>query len=121
MNSNFDYLRERLHAQAGILPPMKTLPAISTLQVTQWSPQFEQLMRNRLVMGGLRYGILGSPRKPTYNSIASIKQRLALYEKTGNTEHLVDVANLCLVEFVEGKHPNKHFAASDDGPHCTTA
>ena len=33
-------------------------------------------------------------------------RRLAAYGRTGNLEMLVDVANLCLLEFVEGRHPS---------------
>ena len=55
----------------------------------------------------------------TVYRIGSIVKRLMSYQETGNTELLVDVANLCLCEFVEGKHPNKHFRAVDDGEHVT--
>jgi len=69
-------------------------------------------------MGGIRYGEFGAKGKPQYDSTNSAIERIKLYQKTGNTEHLVDAANLCLVEFVEGKHPKKHFKAVDDGVHA---
>jgi hypothetical protein len=81
---------------------------------TEWSPRFEKLMRNRLVMGALRYGRLNSPGKPKYDLLKAIKARVDRYAETGNVEFLVDVANLALLEFEEGNHPNKHFAAIDD-------
>lgn len=86
----------------------------------QWSDEFEQLMRNRLMMGCLRYGGLkgtGDTVKKAYDRVASMIVRLKRYEDTGNLEDLVDVANLCLVEFVEGNHPHSHFQARDENNH----
>ena len=44
-------------------------------------------------------------------------QKAKLYQETGNDEILVDIANLAMVEFIEGNHPNKHYKAVDDGIH----
>jgi len=90
---------------------------LSELYRTEWSEKFENLMRNRLVLGAFRYGKLQDQSKPRYDRIGSIESRLKGYIKTGNTEFLVDIANMCMLEFVEGKHPNKHFKAIDDGEH----
>ncbi len=109
-------LRNRLHAKAGIIPETSGY-TLEQLRKTQWSDTFEDLMRNRLIFGGMRYGIFGKKNKPKYNNVESITKRLKKYELTGNTEHLVDIANLCMVEFVEGVHPLKHFSASDDTEH----
>jgi hypothetical protein len=75
-------------------------------------------MRNRLIMGALRYGLIHAPGKPKYDRIGSITRRLEKYKQDGNLEHLVDAANLCLMEFEEGTHPLKHFGAQDDGEHA---
>lgn len=83
----------------------------------QWSPEFEQLMRNRLLIGRFRYGRLHKQRSDAYDNIRSAIKRLRLYQQTGNLEHLVDAANLCLVEYVTGDHPERHFDATDDGEH----
>lgn len=68
-------------------------------------------------MGRFRYGRMDDSAKGDYDCVKSAIRRLKLYRLTGNIEHLVDVANLCLVEFVHGRHPNKHFEAVDDGEH----
>lgn len=109
-----DILRDRLLAKAGLHEVKQPKYTLEQLEKVQWSREFERYMRNRLIMGGMRYGIFGQPGKPKYNSIESIEKRLAKYKETGNTELLVDIANLCMVEFVEGVHPNKHFSASDE-------
>ena len=90
---------------------------VKDLYKSEWSPIFEQFCHNRLVMGALRYGRLYEPNKLDYDRIGSIEKRLNLYRKTGNTEFLIDIANLCMLEFGEGKHPLKHFNSIDDGEH----
>ena len=115
--TNFDYIRNRLHERAGIFPPVARVVTLDELSRTEWSPNFERLMRNRLIMGALRYGRLHARNKRAYNRIASIRKRLDLYEQTGNLETLVDCANLCLMEFEETRHPLAHFDAADDKHH----
>jgi len=88
------------------------------LEKTEWSNNFEQLMRNRLMLGAFRYGRLSPQNQPKYNRVESIKRRVDLYSETGNLEYLVDAANFAMVEFIEGKHPLRHMAAVDDGEHA---
>ena len=116
-------LRNRLLAAAGIFPtpfhPITKDEAkkkLTALEHTEWSLEFERLMRNRLLMGSFRYGKFGSENKVNYDSVGSAIIRLRSFQATGNLEHLVDVANLCLVEYVEGHHPLRHFNAADDSP-----
>ena len=81
-----------------------------------WCAKFIQLMKNRMILGFFRYGPMDK-KDGKYDNIGSIKKRIALYEKCGNDEILVDCANLCMCEFVNGDHPKKHFKAVDDGIH----
>lgn len=87
--------------------------APARLSITEWSDRFEILMRNRLIMGAMRYSKLAEPRPPGISDIhlRYIEQRLETYKQTGNTEMLVDIANICLVEFEKGDHSLKHFKA----------
>lgn len=91
---------------------------LDELSKTEWSDRFEELMRNRLLMGAFRYGRLHDPNKKTYKRVQDAIRRLTQYLETGNDELLVDAANLCLCEFEVGNHPNKHFESVDDGEHC---
>ncbi len=101
--------------------PKKNNIDIEELRKTEWSPEFEKLMRNRLLMGALRYGVMGHgsvpENKPQYNRIESIRKRLKFFEESGNAEWLVDIANMALLMFEERQHPNFHFEAGDDGYH----
>lgn len=68
---------------------------------------------NRLIVGAYRYGRLGSKNKSQYDRLKSIRKRLDSYEQNGNLELLVDIANLALCEFVEGRHPKRHFKTEE--------
>lgn len=90
------------------------------LSKSEWSTEFERLMRNRFILGAYRYGKInhsGKVQKTKYDRISSMLKRLEKYNETGNKEFLVDVANLCLLEFVECHHPNANFTSIDDGEH----
>jgi hypothetical protein len=93
------------------------------LEESQWCPEFFRYMKNRMVMGAFRYGKLSSQKHSgrKYDNIASIRRRLCLYELTGNTEHLMDCGNLCMIEYMIGDHPKKHFQSIDDGDHHAEA
>lgn len=93
------------------------MPSLAVLRKTEWSEEFESLMRNRMIQGAFRYGRLRHPGKPQFDRVSSAISRLEKYRQDGNTECLVDVANMMLLEFVEGDHPDKHFASVDDGEH----
>lgn len=87
------------------------------LRRSEWSPGFEKKMRNRLILGAYRYGLLNDPEKPKFDRVEDAIKRIELYKKTGNMEYLVDVANLMLLEYEESEHPNQHFGSVDDGHH----
>ena len=111
------YNANRSRLTKGLPETGLAIHLIDELKVSEWSPEFERLMRNRLLMGSIRYGKLRAKGKPAYDRTGSIIKRLERYKETGNKEFLVDCANLCLVEFVECKHPKAHFSAVDGGEH----
>jgi len=82
----------------------------------QWFPRFIELMRNRMTLGTFRYGAFRDSTR-RYDCVGSAKRRIEAYIATGNTEHLVDAANLLGIEFECPQHPRAHFAAVDDGEH----
>jgi hypothetical protein len=102
------------------LPPVEPeplVPSLAELQCTEWDPKFETLMRNRLLIGRFRYGPFWHNQDCKWDFVGSAQQKLELYEETGNTEYLVDCANLGMKEFAVGEHPDKHFSAQDDKNH----
>lgn len=117
MVSRDRFTRNAWRRLAGLPESDELPPTLAELRQTEWSQAFEALMRNRLILGAFRYGRLGGQFKPQYDRTQAILLRTAQYAATGNLELLVDVANLAMLEFVEGRHPRKHFRASDDGAH----
>lgn len=111
-----DFAMESWARNCGMKP--KTL--LERRKMSEWSPHFAQLMRNRLVMGSFRYQPFEQKRnmKWDYDTAGEAIKRIQKYQETGNTEHLVDAANMCLLEFEFGEHPDKHFESVDDGEHA---
>lgn len=116
MPTVIELLRKHLLSRIVDGPVGDKQDSLESLRGSEWCLEFENFMRNRLLMGRFRYGSMGS--KPGYDNIGSAMRRLVLYQRTGNLEHLVDVANLCMVEFVHSEHPLRHFEAGDDGEHA---
>ena len=104
--------------RAHLLSSVK-LPAYEVLARVQWCPEFETFMRNRLIQGAFRYGTIPDNLAlgKRFNCVASIAKRLALYEQTNNLEHLVDIANLALCEFIQAKEDGAIMESTDDGEH----
>ena len=103
---------------AGLDLP-ESIEGMAKTQLIQesWSIRFERLMRNRLLIGCYRYGRFGPKQAAAYNMVPSIKKRLDTFEKDGNLEHLVDVANLCMLIFVHGESIGLTMLAQDDSDH----
>ena len=119
MKTVTDHIRQRLLDRCGIAEtPTFKAPPLDVLRRREWSPSFERLMRNRLIMGAMRYGGIYSRKISSRKYIDSIIRRLYMYEAGGNSEHLVDVANLCLVLFESSDHPLHHFHSGDGQEHC---
>ena len=93
------------------------MPTLADLRESEWSLEFEEFMRNRLLMGYYRYGPFATINRTTKQMLDSIIYRAEQYMKTGNDELLVDIANLSMKEFAVGNYPNKHFQSEDDGKH----
>jgi len=93
------------------------MPTLANLRKSEWSPEFEEFMRHRLVMGYYRYGPFEIQNRSTDDMMAAILKRAEEYIITGNDELLVDIANLSMKEFAAGEHPKKHFESVDDGEH----
>lgn len=81
--------------------------------ITEWSIKFLQGMLNRMGMSFFKYGSIKAAYPHKVDAIKSLKLRLNKYEKTGNTEYLIDVANFAMIEFTLPKHPDAHFKPED--------
>jgi len=70
-------------------------------------------MENRVIASSYKYGDLGDAKRDLRtprDELKNARYRLKLYERTGNSEYLVDAANFLMFEFMEMKG---HFLATD--------
>lgn len=98
----FDFIRKHALEMAGVIDsPVGNLPSLEELYESQWHKGFERAMRRRMVTGFARHGgpnfRTGAPSG--YDAVGSAIERLKRYLKDGNQEHLVDAANMCMIEF----------------------
>lgn len=112
------HLREKIYRECGVVDCPQNLVDLRDLMMTEWNEEFEELARNRLVMGALRYGLFRDPEKAAYDYLGAIEDKVKFYRETGNDELLVDIQNYAMLEFTLGRHPQKHFAATDDQGHA---
>lgn len=81
-----------------------------TVPETEYNRDFLQGMLNRVAMGYQKYG---PKEKVDTQWVESIEMRIEKYRQTGNTEWLIDIANYAMLEFMQPRHPNAHFRATD--------
>ena len=89
---------------------IKQVPIVPDSEVSQ---PFLQGMSDRMAMSYFKYGRVAEAYPRLVDAIASLKKRLALYEETGNTEWLMDVANFAMIEYMYPKHEKAHFKPTD--------
>ena len=70
-----------------------------TILKRDFSGEFIAKMENAIVMSHYKYGWMSQTYPELAQSYKCIKERLELYEKTHNTEYLVDIANFAMIEF----------------------
>lgn len=80
---------------------------------TEFSEVFVQGMKDRMVMSFYKYGYVRDALPHKVDAIASLTDRLRKYAETGNTEFLMDAANLAMMEYMYPRHPKAHFRATD--------
>lgn len=66
---------------------------------------FVQAMANRLIQGFTRYG----PPDPEKKYMTRMKLELTAYRRTGNMEHLYNIANYCVLEAAAPENKKFHF------------
>lgn len=92
-----------------------------------FSPQFIQHMVNAMIFAHHKYH--STPKeKLTFlhktkqhdkiNALGNLQTRIEKYVADGNTEWLVDVANMAMIEFMFPSHPKAHFrpTGSEESP-----
>ena len=76
-----------------------------------------QLAVNRMMHSYYKHPYLSARFPENVDALGCLRARLAEYEKTGNTEMLIDCANYCLIESILPSVPDAYFKALE--PHET--
>lgn len=77
---------------------------------SEFSGEFMQAMLNRVAVGFFQYGPVAQAQT---DHLKNARHRLDQYEKTGNTEFLIDAANFAMFEFMAPGIPGASFKATD--------
>ena len=81
---------------------------------TEFAPEFIQAMANRMAVSFHKYGSVVDAHD-SCDHRKSLQQRLDLYDQTGNTELMADVANFAMMEYMKYKDRFKA-TDSDESP-----
>lgn len=85
-----DILRDRL------LGKDQYWHTVNKVKKYHWSDTFIERMRNRMIVGAYRYGLKVKDDLPSF-----IRTRLKEFEDTKNSELLIDIANVCMIQFTD--------------------
>ena len=84
---------------------------------TEYSYDFDEKRKNSMVTSYYKYGAMSENyggKEKNVDAIASLKKRLELYEQTGNTDYLVDVANFEMIEYMYPREGSYYKAGTSD-------
>jgi hypothetical protein len=70
-------------------------------------------MADRMAFSFHKYGPLARNYPVPAHALDSLADRLRMYEETGNTEYLMDVANFAMIEFMRPAHSEAFFRSTD--------
>lgn len=80
---------------------------------SEFNEAFIEAMRKRMAVSFHKYGLMADAAAKGVDQIASMQVRVNRYLETGNTEWLVDAANMLMIEFTHPHHADAHFRATD--------
>ena len=78
-----------------------------------FSNSFITKMQNAIEMSHYKYGWMSKTYPELAQAHKCIRERLELYEKTHNTEYLVDVANFAMIEFMHPAFADAKYIPTD--------
>lgn len=112
MKTVTECIRERLESGLHRNAPL------DELRRTEWSREYEQVRRNRMIMGSMRYERMEAKQEGhNYDFLKSIEKRVQQYREDGNLEHMADIGNCAMLEFCYPTHPRPKWEPVDDGEH----
>ena len=89
---------------------MKTPEEIAKIQISE---KFIDGMKNRMIVSYFKYGDIRDCFPHKTNALATAIDRIKTYEKTKNTEFLIDASNFLMIEFILPSIEGAFFRATD--------
>ena len=80
---------------------------------SQYSIEFLQGMVDRMLLGYRKYGHIAESVEKGMDPATEAISRIRQYQRTGNTEWLMDGANYCMIEFMHPSHKDAHYRPTD--------
>ncbi|MBI3984285.1 hypothetical protein HY346_03220 [Candidatus Microgenomates bacterium] len=77
------------------------------------SREFLQGMVNRMMTSFRKYGLVAAAYPDHVDAVATLRDRLREYERTGRAELLIDVGNFAMIEYMYPRHEAVTYEASD--------
>lgn len=78
-----------------------------------FSTEFVAHMKNAILTSHYKYGWMSQTYPELAQAYKCIRERLELYEKTHNTEYLVDIANFAMIEYKHPAFPDSRYTPTD--------
>lgn len=94
-------------------PQITTYPIRVTSPESEVSKPFLQGMANRMSVSFHKYGLVTDAYPHKVDALATLEARLDRYRETGNTEWLIDAANMAMIEFMCPSVDGAEFRATD--------
>lgn len=80
---------------------------------SEFNESFVEGMRKRMATSYHKYGLMREAAEAGVQQLESALVRIQRYKDTGNTEWLMDAANMLMIEFTHPLHAEAHFRATD--------
>jgi hypothetical protein len=92
------------------------LPSLDELMHSEWSEEFDNYAKGKMIMGAYRYGVLRKNNR--FDFMAAMSSKIQLYHKTHNLELLVDIRNYAMLEFLKPGYADAYYYNEDDTEHA---
>lgn len=107
-------MNPKKYKQKRVAPRSVKVKKQETIPASEVSDIFMQGMYDRMAFSYFKYGPVAKGFPDKVDAIASLKDRLENYEKDGNAEWLMDIANFAMIEYMRPRHPKAHFHPTDE-------
>lgn len=79
----------------------------------EFSEEFIGKMKNSIELSHYKYGWMSKTYPELAQAVKCIQERIDLYNKTHNTEYLVDVANFAMIEYKYPSYADSKYIPTD--------